>query len=116
MLLNHEWIEDKYANAACQALNKNLRVRRLPSTTQLVQKYTQYGQTVRQRYDANNLLPRQFVMKESRNQKGCHWGYKQDEEEIEKCGLGSICREYKSDRTSCISPRWLSCRGVGKRG
>ena len=78
-------------------------MRRLPSTTQLVQKYTQYGQTVRQRYDANNLLPRQFVMKESRNQKGCHWGYKQDEEEIEKCGLGSICREYKSDRTSCIS-------------
>lgn len=65
-------------------------MRRLPSTTQLVQKYTQYGQTVRQRYDANNLLPRQFVMKESRNQKGCHWGYKQDEEEIEKCGLGSI--------------------------
>ena len=49
------------------------------------EKYTQYGQTVRQRYDANNLLPRQFVMKESRNQKGCHWGYKQDEEEIEKC-------------------------------
>ena len=58
------------------------------------------------------LFP-QFVMKESRNQKGCHWGYKQDEEEIEKCGLGSICREYKSDRTSCISPRWLS---VSRRG
>lgn len=113
LLLNHEWIEDKHASAACQALTKNLRVRRLPSTTQLVQKYTQYGQTVRQRYDANNLLPRQFVMKESRNQKGCHWGYKQDEEEIEKCGLGSICREYKSDRTSCISPRWLS---VSRRG
>ena len=32
-------------------------------------------------------------MKESRNQKGCHWGYKQDEEEIEKCGLLKVVPE-----------------------
>ncbi|WP_168796049.1 hypothetical protein [Bifidobacterium longum] len=57
-----------------------------PPTPQLVQEYTQYGQTVRQDYDADNLLPRQPVMKESRNQKGRHWGYKQAGEEIENIG------------------------------